>query len=89
MPYPHHADQQQKRNAEAVADANGAWLMTEEGFSARALANRLENFMQNPEILFNAAENARSCGRPDAARKLGNLVTAIASGWNNRPHHLS
>ena len=42
----------------------------------------LETFLQNPQTLFKAAENARSCGKPDAARKLGNLVTAIASGWN-------
>ena len=31
---------------------------------------------------FRTAEAARSCAKPDAARKLGNLVTAIAYGWN-------
>ena len=36
------------------------------------------------ETLFRAAENARECGKPDAARKLGNLVTAIASGWGDK-----
>ncbi len=82
VPYPHHADQQQKRNANAVFDVGGAWVMPEEGFTANALLTRIETFLQNPEALFNAAENARSCGKPDAARKLGNLVTALASGWN-------
>lgn len=85
VPYPHHADQQQKRNADAVADAGGAWVMTQNGFTAEALLARLETFLQNPETLFRAAENARSCGRPDAARKLGNIVMAIASGWDNHP----
>ncbi len=84
VPYPHHADQQQKRNANAVFDAGGAWVMTEEGFTANALLARIETFLQNPEALFNAAENARSCGKPDAARKLGNLVTALASGWDKQ-----
>ena len=28
VPYPHHKDQQQKRNADAVFDAGGAWVMT-------------------------------------------------------------
>ena len=51
----------------------------------RALLARLETFLQNPETLFRAAENARSCGKPDAARKLGNIVMAIASGWDNHP----
>ena len=83
VPYPHHKDQQQKMNAEAVADAGGAWVMTESGFTPEALLARIETFLQNPHILFRAAEKAASCGRPDAAKKLGNLVMAIASGWKD------
>lgn len=82
VPYPHHKDQQQKMNAETVADAGGAWVMAESGFTLEAVLARIETFLQNPSALFKAAECARTCGRPDAARKLGNLVTAIASGWN-------
>ncbi len=82
VPYPHHKDQQQKINADAVADANGAWVMTQEGFTEEALLARVETFLQNPETLFRAAESSRSCARPDAARRLGNLVTAIAAGWD-------
>lgn len=81
VPYPHHKDQQQKMNADAVADAGGAWVMTEDGFTPDALLARIETFLQNPSILFRAAEKARECGKPDAARKLGNLVTAVVSGW--------
>lgn len=83
VPYPHHKDQQQKMNADAVADAGGAWMMTESGFTEDALLARIETVLQNPQTLFKAAEKARTCGRPDAARKLGNLVTAIVSGWND------
>lgn len=82
VPAAYHADQQQKMNADAVADAGGAWVMTEAGFTQEALLARIETFLQNPETLFKAAENARSCGKPDAARKLGNLVTTLARGWN-------
>lgn len=85
VPYPHHADQQQKRNADAVADAGGAWVMTQNGFTVEALSARLETFLQTPETLFRAAENARLAGRPDAARKLGNIVMALASGWDKHP----
>ena len=82
VPYPWHKDQQQKRNADAVFDAGGAWVMTQDGFTVEALLARIETFLQHPEALFNAAENSHSCGKPDAARKLGNLVTALASGWD-------
>lgn len=81
VPYPHHKDQQQKINADAVSDAGGAWTMTESGFTPEALLARIETFLQNPSILFRAAEKARICGKPDAARKLGNLVTEMVSGW--------
>lgn len=83
VPYPHHKDQQQKINADSVADVGGAWVMTEDGFTQDALRARVEIFFQSPEILFRAAEKALSCGRPDATRKLGNLVTALVSGWED------
>jgi UDP-N-acetylglucosamine--N-acetylmuramyl-(pentapeptide) pyrophosphoryl-undecaprenol N-acetylglucosamine transferase len=83
VPYPHHRDQQQKINAESVADVGGAWVMTESGFTEVALLARLETFLQHPESLFRAAEASRSCGKPDAARRLGNLVVALSSGWEN------
>ena len=81
VPYPHNRDDQQKINADVVADAGGAWVMTQNGFTVEALLPRIETFLQNPETLFRAAEGARSCGKPDAARRLGNVVTALASGW--------
>lgn len=92
VPYPWHADQQQKINAEAVSEAGGAWVMTQNGFTEEALATRIEMFLQAPETLFRAAESSRSCGRPDAARKLGNLCVAIANGWdkeNQKPYDLT
>ncbi|MCD8525616.1 MAG: undecaprenyldiphospho-muramoylpentapeptide beta-N-acetylglucosaminyltransferase [Alphaproteobacteria bacterium] len=83
VPYPYHKDQQQKMNADAVADAGGAWVMTESGFTPETLRARVETFLQNPKVLFKSAEAARSCGKPDAARKLGNVVTQLASGWKD------
>lgn len=77
VPYPHHADQQQKNNADRIADAGGAWVMTESGFTVEALSARLETFLQSPETLIRAAESARGCGKPDAALRLGNLVSDL------------
>jgi len=80
-----HADDQQRVNADVVSDAGGAWVMTQNGFTEDAVMSRIEGFLQNPESLFRAAEASRSCARPDAARRLGNLVTALASGWDKDP----
>ncbi|MGQ0526497.1 MAG: undecaprenyldiphospho-muramoylpentapeptide beta-N-acetylglucosaminyltransferase [Alphaproteobacteria bacterium] len=74
VPYPYHKDQQQKMNANAVADTGGAWVMTENGFTVEALQARLQTFLQNPGILQAAAAKSRLCGRPDATSRLADLV---------------
>ncbi len=81
VPYPHHKDQQQKKNADSIADQGGAWVMTEDGFTEEALLTRIETFFQNPDILTKAAQSAKECGKPNAAKKLGNLVTAIIEDY--------
>ena len=78
-----HADQQQLKNAESIANNGGAWVMPETGFTIDALQTQIEMFLQSPETLFKAAEKARECAHPDASRKLGNLVTAVALGWSD------
>lgn len=77
VPYPHHKDQQQKRNADSVADHGGAWVMTEAGFTPEVLSARIESFFQNPDILSRAAENAKLVGKPEAAGHLSNLVLEV------------
>ncbi len=77
VPYPHHKDQQQKKNAQYLTDRGGGWLMTEDIFTPEALLARIEAFLQNPDELAQAAQKSRAFGRPDAARRLGNLVSAL------------
>lgn len=77
VPYPHHKDQQQKRNADTVADKGGAWVMTEVGFTADILSARIESFFQNPDILSRAAENAKLVGKPEASGHLSKLVLEV------------
>lgn len=81
VPYPHHKDQQQKRNADSIADQGGAWVMTEDGFTVDALFTRIETLFQNPETLQKTALKAHECGQPQASKKLGNLVTAIIEDY--------
>jgi UDP-N-acetylglucosamine--N-acetylmuramyl-(pentapeptide) pyrophosphoryl-undecaprenol N-acetylglucosamine transferase len=80
VPYPHHADQQQKANAAVVADAGGAWVMEEKDFTAEALVARLAELLNDPRELERMAMASRGCGRPDAAQSLANLVIETSSG---------
>ncbi len=78
IPYPHHADQQQLANAQALADAGAAWVMPEAEMTASALAKRLQNLLRNPQQLSIAAAAAHGLGRPDAAKSLADMVERLA-----------
>jgi len=82
IPYPHHADQQQKINAESISKSGGAWVIEEILLNPESLVAQIKPLMRSPEDLFAAAEAARSCAKPEATRKLGNLVIALIKGWN-------
>lgn len=86
IPYPHHADQQQKVNAESIAKHGGAWVMEEKDLTVEGLSAKIGELMRSPEILFNAADAARSCAKPEATRKLGNLVIALLKGWDKQAY---
>lgn len=81
VPYPHHKDQQQKKNAEFIADEGGAWVMSEDSFTEDALRMHIEMLFQNLDILPETAANAKATGRPQAAHRLGNLVIAIIDSF--------
>ncbi|MBI1300258.1 MAG: undecaprenyldiphospho-muramoylpentapeptide beta-N-acetylglucosaminyltransferase [Alphaproteobacteria bacterium] len=77
VPYPHHKDQQQLKNAESVFLEGGAWILEEKNFTETRLREKIEAFLKDPKSLSEAAGHAKSCGRPNAAKRLGNLVIAV------------
>ena len=74
VPYPGHQDMQQKYNAEVISNKGGAWVMLQDSFTPESLAAKLQDFMQNPGVLQAAAAAAKSCGQPEAAKNLADLV---------------
>jgi len=79
VPYPFAADDHQRANARAVDEAGGGWLMPEPGFTAQALAARLESLLGRPAALGEAAAKARLAARPDAAAALADLTETVAA----------
>ncbi|WP_192499033.1 undecaprenyldiphospho-muramoylpentapeptide beta-N-acetylglucosaminyltransferase [Skermanella pratensis] len=80
VPYPFAMDDHQTANAQAVADAGGAWLMPQPAFTPKALADRLEALLDLPATLGKAAEAARARGAADAASRLADIVIGAAKG---------
>ena len=84
VPYPHATDDHQTENARAVEAAGAGWLMPQTGFSAEALAARLEAFMTCPDTLIRAAAAGLAWSRPDAAVRLADAIDRL-TGSNG--HH--
>jgi len=74
VPYPHHKDQQQLKNAIGVADKAGAWIIPQDEFTPALLGKRIEGFFENSKILPETAMRAKECGLPDAVQRLADLA---------------
>jgi UDP-N-acetylglucosamine--N-acetylmuramyl-(pentapeptide) pyrophosphoryl-undecaprenol N-acetylglucosamine transferase len=79
VPYPSAMDNHQYYNANAFEDAGGGWVMAQEGFTAAALAARLESLLGLPSTLIKAAEAARAAGNDAAAAQLARLSLEVAA----------
>ncbi|MFK7839314.1 MAG: glycosyltransferase [Bdellovibrionales bacterium] len=79
VPYPHHADQQQKINADAIAEKGGAWTIEEKDFTPEVLKEKIELFLADPSTLKTAAGKAKTCGTPDAASKLADMIEPLVN----------
>jgi UDP-N-acetylglucosamine--N-acetylmuramyl-(pentapeptide) pyrophosphoryl-undecaprenol N-acetylglucosamine transferase len=79
VPLPSATDDHQTANAEEITQAGGARTIEQKNFTSKELAKQMQKLGLDPVALQNAAARARSCGRPDAARDLADLVENLAA----------
>ncbi|WP_321339203.1 undecaprenyldiphospho-muramoylpentapeptide beta-N-acetylglucosaminyltransferase [Breoghania sp.] len=77
VPLPHALDQDQTANAQVLEAAGGAWCIQQSELTPQRMAGELAALMNAPEKLAGAAEAARAQGRPDAVKRLADLVERI------------
>lgn len=78
VPLPHAIDDHQSANARTLAAAGAAWVTTQAEFTPGRLAERLSALLSDPAALAAAAAAAARLARPDAARRLADLVLSLA-----------
>lgn len=77
VPLPHAIDDHQTANARSLASVGAAWLMPQPSFTAEALARHLAAVLANAPVLARAAAAAAKEARPEAARRLADLVLSL------------
>ena len=74
IPLPSATDDHQTFNAREMARSGGGRTIPQSAFTPVELAKQMQKLGLEPQALANAADRARSCGRPDAAKDLADLV---------------
>jgi UDP-N-acetylglucosamine--N-acetylmuramyl-(pentapeptide) pyrophosphoryl-undecaprenol N-acetylglucosamine transferase len=77
VPLPHAIDDHQSANARALAAAGAAVVMPQAMLSPASLATQLEALLGDKAGLERAAAAAAGLARPDAARRLADLVLSL------------
>jgi UDP-N-acetylglucosamine--N-acetylmuramyl-(pentapeptide) pyrophosphoryl-undecaprenol N-acetylglucosamine transferase len=77
VPLPHAIDNDQLENATRLADAGGAICVAQNVLTPERLAKDLTTLINSPDDLAGAAAAAKSQGRPDAVKRLADLVISL------------
>ena len=85
VPLPSATDDHQTANAREMTEAGGARTIAQTAFTPVELAKQMQRLGLDPAALQNAAGRARSCGRPDAARDLADLVENLDAPLGDLP----
>ena len=85
VPLPGAIDQDQAANARVLEAAGGAWPIRQSELDPERLAQEITRFMNAPDLLKDAAEKALSVAKPDAVKRLADLVEKVATNQGERP----
>ena len=85
VPLPGATDDHQTVNAREITKAGGARTIAQGDFTAVELAKQMQKLGLDPAALQNAAGRARSCGRPNAASDLADLVESLDAPLSRIP----
>lgn len=77
VPFPHAADDHQRANAQALAEAGAAQVLDARPLAPEALARALASAFEKPEELAAMARAAGRLARPDAAERIVDECAAL------------
>lgn len=87
VPYPYAADDHQTVNARFLSERAAAILLPESEFTPARIAELLEGFASQREVLIKMANNARACAVPDAAAAAAQLCVDSMNRGNRGGVH--
>ncbi|MCL4500115.1 MAG: undecaprenyldiphospho-muramoylpentapeptide beta-N-acetylglucosaminyltransferase [Chloroflexi bacterium] len=80
VPYPYATGKHQEKNARALIEAGATKVIADKDLTSERLVTEVSDLIKNKPELNRMAEAAKRLGRPDAAKKLAELVKRVATG---------
>ena len=80
IPFPHAADDHQRRNAQAFERGGAAILLPESELNPTSLAQEVTTLLKDPARLARMSQTARALAHADAAQQIA-AVAARLAGW--------
>ncbi len=80
VPFPQAADDHQRKNAEALADAGAAVMMLQVELTPERLLEELTRLLSDRALLSAMGEKARGMARPGAVERIAEICVAVADG---------
>jgi UDP-N-acetylglucosamine--N-acetylmuramyl-(pentapeptide) pyrophosphoryl-undecaprenol N-acetylglucosamine transferase len=84
VPYPHATNQHQAHNAQTLAEAGAALVISDQKLSGTVLDRELNNLLNNPQQLADMARRSKELGRPDAAAQIAAWAKQLVTGNKRR-----
>lgn len=78
VPYPHAADNHQEANAQILAEAGAAFVISQDDLEPESLAGTLHTLASNTRLREGMGKKARKLGRPNAARDVAIEIASLA-----------
>jgi UDP-N-acetylglucosamine--N-acetylmuramyl-(pentapeptide) pyrophosphoryl-undecaprenol N-acetylglucosamine transferase len=82
VPFPHAADDHQKRNAEALERAGAAVMLEESKLNRESLVGAVSKLFSEPSRLKKMGDAARKLSHPNAARDIAAMAARLAGAKN-------
>ena len=82
VPFPHAADDHQKRNAEALQRAGAAVMLEESNLTRESLVEAVGSLFSDPSRLEQMGDAARELSHPNAARDIAAMAARLAGTKN-------
>jgi UDP-N-acetylglucosamine--N-acetylmuramyl-(pentapeptide) pyrophosphoryl-undecaprenol N-acetylglucosamine transferase len=80
IPFPRAADDHQRRNAEAIAEAGAAVLIAEAELTPSKLTQTIMELLADPDRMRQMAQKARGLSHEDAAAQVAQMAVELAAG---------